>query len=148
MIGRFAIDFMMTRNDDSWQEHAIELNLRKGGTTHPFLTLQFLTDGHYDETSGHFVAPSGQRKFYVASDHLEAEGLDRLTPQDVLDIALIEDLHFDQATQTGSVFHMLSAMPTHGYVGVTSVADSAAEAQASYDAVVSILTEEAAAASR
>ena len=66
----------------------------------------------------------------------------------VLDIALIEDLHFDQATQTGSVFHMLSAMPTHGYVGVTSVADSAAEAQASYDAVVSILTEEAAAVSR
>ncbi len=25
--------------------YAIEINLRKGGTTHPFLTLQFLTDG-------------------------------------------------------------------------------------------------------
>lgn len=148
VIGRFAIDFMMTQNNDSWQEHAIEVNLRKGGTTHPFLTLQFLTDGQYDETSGHFVAPSGQRKFYVASDHLEVDGLDRLTPQDLLDIALMEDLHFDQATQTGSVFHMLSAMPTHGYVGVTSVADSAAEAQDRYDAVVSILTEEAAAASQ
>lgn len=143
VIGRFAIDFMMTRTDDGWQDHAIELNLRKGGTTHPFLTLQFLTDGDYDEASGHFLAPSGQRKFYVASDHLKAEGLDRLTPQDLLDIALMKDLHFNQATQTGSVFHMLSAMPTHGYVGVTSVGNSASEAQDRYDTVVSILTEEA-----
>jgi hypothetical protein len=146
VIGRFAIDFMMTRTDGGWQDHAIELNLRKGGTTHPFLTLQFLTDGKYDEASGHFLAPSGQRKFYVASDHLEVDGLHRLTPQDLLDIALMEDLHFNQATQTGSVFHMLSALPTHGYVGVTSVGDSAAEAQERYDAVVSILKEQAEAA--
>ena len=31
-----------------WDADAIEVNLRKGGTTHPFLTLQFLTDGRYD----------------------------------------------------------------------------------------------------
>lgn len=146
IIGRFAIDYIMTRTDDAWQEHAIELNLRKGGTTHPFLTLQFLTDGEYDETSGHFLAPSGQRKYYVASDHIEVEGLDRFTPQDLLDLALMEGLHFDQATQTGSVFHMLSAMPTHGFVGVTSVGDSATEAQERYDTVVSTVTRQAKAA--
>ncbi|NNF64894.1 MAG: hypothetical protein HKN07_11650 [Acidimicrobiia bacterium] len=148
VIGRFAIDFMMTRIDSGWQDHAIELNLRKGGTTHPFLTLQFLTDGSYDEASGHFVAPSGQQKYYVASDHLEAEGLDRFTPHDLLEIALMENLHFNQATQTGSVFHMLSAMPTYGFVGVTSVGDSAAEARERYETVVSILTREAAASSK
>jgi hypothetical protein len=147
VIGRFAIDFMMTPSPNGgWQEHAIELNLRKGGTTHPFLTLQFLTDGAYDESTGHFVAPSGQEKFYVASDHVRAEGLERLTPQDLLDIALMRDLHFDQARQVGSVFHMLSALPTHGYVGVTSVGNSPAEAQERYDAVVEILTKEASAA--
>ena len=36
---------------DAWTSYAIELNLRKGGTTHPFLTLQFLTDGRYDAAS-------------------------------------------------------------------------------------------------
>ena len=47
--GRFAIDFVVVRDDDgAWTPYAIELNLRKGGTTHPFLTLQFLTDGRYD----------------------------------------------------------------------------------------------------
>jgi hypothetical protein len=145
VIVRFAIDFMMTPLPGGrWQDHAIELNLRKGGTTHPFLTLQFLTDGSYDETTGLFVAPSGQSKYYVASDHVRAEGLDRLTPQDLLDIALIHDLHFDQARQVGSVFHMLSALPTHGYVGVTSVGNSPQEAQDRYDTVVRILTAEAA----
>ena len=144
VIGRFAVDFMMTPIDGGgWDGHAIELNLRKGGTTHPFLTLQFLTDGTYDESTGRFIAPNGQEKFYVASDHVRADGLSLLTPQDLLDIALMNDLHFNQARQVGSVFHMLSALPTHGYVGVTSVGDSPADAQARYEHVVEVLTQEA-----
>ncbi len=48
-LGRFAVDFVVVRDDGGdWTPYAIELNLRKGGTTHPFLTLQFLTDGRYD----------------------------------------------------------------------------------------------------
>ena len=46
VLGRFAVDFVVVRDGDGrWTPYAIELNLRKGGTTHPFLTLQFLTDG-------------------------------------------------------------------------------------------------------
>jgi hypothetical protein len=52
-------------------------------------------------------------------------------------------LHFDGARQVGSVFHMLSAMPTHGFVGVTSVGDSAEDAQCRYDEVLTVLAEEA-----
>ena len=49
VLGRFAVDFVVVRSHaGGWEPYAIELNLRKGGTTHPFLTLQFLTDGHYD----------------------------------------------------------------------------------------------------
>jgi hypothetical protein len=48
VIGRFALDFVVVRSDGKWHPYAIEINLRKGGTTHPFLTLQFLTDGKYD----------------------------------------------------------------------------------------------------
>ena len=40
-LGRFALDFVVKRDDaGDWSAYAIELNLRKGGTTHPFLTLQ------------------------------------------------------------------------------------------------------------
>ena len=57
-IGRFAVDFVVKRDAAGrWSAYAIELNLRKGGTTHPFLTLQFLTDGSYDGSSGRFLTP-------------------------------------------------------------------------------------------
>ena len=146
VIGRFALDYIVVeRPDGSWEDHAIEINLRKGGTTHPFLTLQFLTDGRYDEDRAVFVAPSGREKYYVASDHMFVEGIEVLTPADLLEIALQRDLHFDQSRQVGSVFHMLSAMPTHGYVGVTCVGDSEQEAQERYDEVFRVLMEEVAA---
>src|SRR5262249_37396117 len=49
VLGRFALDFVVARDGGGpWKPYAIEINLRKGGTTHPFLTLQFLTDGAYD----------------------------------------------------------------------------------------------------
>ncbi|MGD2059242.1 MAG: peptide ligase PGM1-related protein [Acidimicrobiia bacterium] len=144
VIGRFAIDYVVVeREDGSWDNYAIELNLRKGGTTHPFLTLQFLTDGTYDPERAVFVAPDGVEKYYVASDHVEIEGLEVLRPQDLLDLALLHDLHFDQTTLTGVVFHMLSAMPTHGLVGVTCIENSADAAAALYDRVISFLAGEA-----
>ncbi|MGI9646990.1 MAG: peptide ligase PGM1-related protein [Acidimicrobiia bacterium] len=144
VIGRFAIDFVVGRDQDSeWTINAIELNLRKGGTTHPFLTLQFLTDGRFDGSTGVFTAPSGRAKYYVASDHVEAPGLSALTPHDVLDLALMRDLHFDQARQVGSVFHMLSALGAEGQIGVTSVGDSLAEAEERFEQVVAALTAEA-----
>ena len=43
VLGRFGIDFISVNEGDAWRHLAIEINLRKGGTTHPFLMLQFLT---------------------------------------------------------------------------------------------------------
>ena len=35
-IGRFAVDFLSVKQEDGrWKHFAIEINLRKGGTTHP-----------------------------------------------------------------------------------------------------------------
>ena len=33
VIGRFAVDFLTARTERGWKPYAIELNLRKGGTT-------------------------------------------------------------------------------------------------------------------
>ena len=44
-LERFGVDFIAVRQpDDTWDIQAIEINLRKGGTTHPFMTLKFLTN--------------------------------------------------------------------------------------------------------
>jgi hypothetical protein len=142
VLGRFAVDFVVVRSGSTWDPYAIELNLRKGGTTHPFLTLQFLTDGVYDPETGVFTAPSGREKHFVASDHIESPSYRSLTPDDLFDIAVRHGLHFDQSRQTGIVFHMMSALGEHGRTGLTAVADDSSGADELYDRVVSVLNEE------
>ena len=148
VIGRFAFDFVVVRRGASWATYAIELNLRKGGTTHPFLTLQFLTDGTYDADRAVFTAPSSRPKCFVATDHLESDAYRTLTPDDVFDVMVRHKLHFNQSSQTGIVLHMLSALSERGRLGLTAVGESQAEADRLYQQAVEVLDAEAAAAAR
>jgi hypothetical protein len=142
VIGRFALDFVVVRSNGKWEPYAIEINLRKGGTTHPFLTLQFLTDGKYDPETAIFTAPNGQQKFFVASDHVESPAYRTLTPDDLFDIVVRHNLHFGQTRQTGVVFHMMSALGELGRTGLTAVGNSHEDAKATYDRAVAVLDEE------
>jgi len=142
VIGRFALDFVVVRTNGKWEPYAIEINLRKGGTTHPFLTLQFLTDGTYDPNTGIFTAPNGQQKFFVASDHVESPRYRTLTPDDLFDIVVRHNLHFNQTRQTGVVFHMMSALGELGRTGLTAVGNSHEDAKATYNHTVAVLDEE------
>ncbi len=149
VIGRFALDFVVVRSKGGiWQPYAIEINLRKGGTTHPFLTLQYLTDGAYDSESGTFRTLLGHEKHYVASDHIENPKYRALTPDDVFDIVSRYRLHFDHLKQKGIVLHMISNVSTGGSFGLTAIADSAEEANALYERTVQIFGEEAGRAER
>ena len=145
VIGRFALDFVVTRDGDAapWETYAIEINLRKGGTTHPFLTLQFLTGGAYDPETATFATPNGRKKFLVASDHIESSRYRGFTPDDLFDLVVRRGLHFGQVRQTGVVFHMLSALGSTGRLGLTAVGDSPEEARALFDQTEAALDEEA-----
>src|SRR5437773_928424 len=143
VIGRFALDFVVVRGEHGkWEPYAIEINLRKGGTTHPFLTLQFLTDGTYDPDTAIFTAPNGRQKFFVASDHVESPRYRTLTPDDLFDILVRHNLHFGQTRQTGVVFHMMSALGELGRMGLTAVGNSHEDAKAMYERAVAVLDEE------
>ena len=143
MIGRCAIDFVVARDGHGhWRPYAIELNLRKGGTTHPFLTLQFLTDGRYDGERGLFLTPSGTPKFLVATDHLEHPALRALTADDLFDLVATRGLQFDHARATGVVFHMFGALTEAGRLGLTAVADSAEDARSMYDRAGELIVQE------
>ncbi len=147
VLGRFAVDFVVVQDESgAWTPYAIELNLRKGGTTHPFLTLQFLTDGSYDGERGVFLTPSGSPKYLVATDHFEDDRLKALTVTELFDSVVRHGLHFDQARRTGVVFHMISCLTECGRVGLTAVGDSPEEAQRIYDEAQAVLLREAEAA--
>jgi PGM1 C-terminal domain/Pre ATP-grasp domain len=148
VLGRFAIDFLTVRTDRGWRSYAIELNLRKGGTTHPYLTLQFLTGGEYDVESALFLTPEGKAKFFVSTDRLASDGYRVLQPEDVFELAARERLNFDHASQTGVVFHMLTTLGRHGFIGATAVGDSQEDARSRFDETRSALDREARNASR
>ena len=132
VIGRCAVDFVARRDGDGrWHPYAIELNLRSGGTTHPFAALSLLTGGAYHAPTATFTTPAGVQKHYVATDHLAAP-----SPRGVA------RLGFDHARQRGVVFHMLSALDPLGFVGLTAIGDDPLDAQRCYDRARAVLLEE------
>lgn len=145
VLGRFGIDFVSVKQGQSWRNIAIEINLRKGGTTHPFLMLQFLTDGRYDPGTGQFFTPSGRPRCYYASDNLESAAYRGLTPDDLIDIAVMNGLHFNAAKAEGVVFHLIGALSEFGKLGLVAIGETHERAQALYRKTVDILDREASA---
>lgn len=143
VIGRFSVDFVSVRDGTGWRHHAIEINLRKGGTTLPYQMLQFLTAGHVDPDSGAFLTPLGQARCYCATDNLVDERLKRLVPEDLIDILVERQLHFDENTQTGVVFNLIGALAEHGKLGLVAIAPDRAAADTLYEQTVRVLLEEA-----
>jgi hypothetical protein len=144
-IERYGVDFMAVQHLETkeWEIEAIEINLRKGGTTHPFMTLKLLTNGKYDNSTGLFLSQDRQPKYYISSDNLQKEYYRGLLPNDLMDIIAQERLHFDSSTRTGSVFHLMGALSEFGKLGLTSIGDSLEEAQSIYTRVETVLDREA-----
>ena len=142
VLGRFAVDFLTVWRNGQWSTTAIEINLRKGGTTHPFLMLQFLTDGEYDAASGTYRSRSGNPCHYHATDNLQQPSYAGLTPERLIDIAVNNDLHFDAATQEGVMFHLMGALEEFGKVGTLCVGRTRESAEQLYQRTVDVLDRE------
>ncbi len=142
IVGRFALDFIVARDESGICEpYAIEVNLRKGGTTHPFLTLQYLTDGMYAVKKGEFHTMLGRPKYYIATDALKSPAYKMLTPKDLIDIASNHRLHYDHIKQTGIVLHMFSGVSSLGKLGLTAIGDTPEHAEAIYNHFEVVLDE-------
>jgi hypothetical protein len=143
-MGRFGTDFVsVPRPEGGYTHYAIEVNLRKGGTTHPFLTLRFLTDGSYDLGSGEFLVQNGTPKYYFASDTLQNDAYRGLMPEDLIDISVLHRLHFHPSTERGVVFHLMGALSEFGKLGMVCIGDNLQQAQFLYRKTVSVLNQEA-----
>ncbi|MFZ5478837.1 MAG: peptide ligase PGM1-related protein [Myxococcota bacterium] len=139
VLGRFATDFVSVKEGDAWRHFAIEVNLRKGGTTHPFLTLRFLTDGSYDVETGHFYSQSGRAKYYYGSDSVQSDAYRGLGPHDLVDIAVMHELHFHGNTERGVVFHLIGALSEFGKLGMVCIGDNRQQAEFLYRKTRSVL---------
>ncbi|BAY21712.1 hypothetical protein NIES2100_14690 [Calothrix sp. NIES-2100] len=142
-LERFGVDFIaVDQGNGQWDMQAIEINLRKGGTTHPFMTLKLLTNGRYDLSTGLFYSQQGRPKYYIATDNLQKDRYQGLLPNDLMDIIAHHRLHFDSCTETGTVFHLMGCLSQFGKLGLTSIGDSLQQAEDIYNKVVKVLDQE------
>jgi hypothetical protein len=144
VVSRYGVDFMAIRDGpgEPFRLYAIEINLRLGGTTHPFLALRFLTGGQLDPQTGLFHSASGRPKFYRATDNLRADRYRGILPEDLLEIVTINQLSFDYRAETGVLFHLIGALSEYGKLGVTAIGNSHEEADALYYRTLEVLEAE------
>lgn len=140
VVGSFGMDFIVLPVDGGHDVYLSEINLRLGGTSHPFYMARFATGGTYDSATGELIA-GGRSKFYVATDNLRSESYKSLVPTRLIAELESRGLAFDRETGTGAALHLLGAMAEHGKLGVTCIADSVADAEGLYGDFVSTLDE-------
>ncbi|TGG93041.1 MAG: carboxylate-amine ligase [Aphanocapsa feldmannii 277cV] len=127
-MDRCAVDtiaFHDPEAEGAWKVLAIEINLRKGGTTHPLVALQQLTGGRYELPSGCYRA-DGQVKRYIATDNLCSNAYRGLLPEDLMEMVAERGHIFDAHTRRGVVFLMVGALSEHGKLGLTCIDNSLA----------------------
>ena len=143
VIGRFGIDFLLTRaNGGEWRSNALEINLRMGGTTPPFHALEFLTSGELNPETGIFFAPTGQEKFYSATDNLKSPAYRGLLPEDLFDIVIRNNIHYQPDSGTGVLFYMIGALSQFGKLGMTCIGNSPEQASDLFQRTVALLDKE------
>jgi hypothetical protein len=142
VVSRFGVDFLAWRDEQGgWQLRAVEINLRMGGTTHPFLALRFLSDGRL-EPDGSFQSQAGRALCYRATDSLASPRYRGLLPEDLIDILTINHLHFSERTESGVLFHLIGALSQYGKLGLTTIGGSPEEADQLYDRTLEVLESE------
>ncbi|MFI6501362.1 peptide ligase PGM1-related protein [Nonomuraea typhae] len=127
VVGVFGMDFFALKSDSGYAALLCEINLRIGGTTHPFGAALLTTGAAYDPGTG-LLMDGDQPKYYTATDNCYAGRLRGSTPGAVVRMLAERGLGFDAARRTGNVLHLLGAIPEHGKLGFTSIGNSREEA--------------------
>ena len=86
--------------------------------------------------------PNGQTRYYRATDALVFDNFKKLTPTDLIDVAICNGLHFDASTQEGIMFHLIGAIAQHGKLGILSIGASHQRAEELYNKTTSLLQKE------
>jgi hypothetical protein len=145
VLGRASVDFAAARDARGrWHLHALEVNLRKGGTTHPYAALRNLAPGRYDERSGRWVTSDGSERAYWATDNLVDPTWQGVPPRAVIDEVAAAGLQVDPDTGVGVVLHMLSCLAIDGRLGLTAIGRSPEHAAELYESATAAIARAAA----
>ena len=138
VVGVFGIDFIVIPEGDDWAIYLSEINLRMGGTTHPYFMANLALRGNYEAATGKLIAGTGP-KTYFSTDNLRSAAYEGLCPDDVIACVADAGLAFGPDTGTGVVLHLLGALHDFGKVGATCITNTDRDSAELYDAFVACL---------
>lgn len=145
VIGHFSVDFLANKNPDgTWDVHAVEINLRQGGTTHPHTMMALLVGGCIC-SDGLFRANDGSIRTYIATDtyfnpKLRGCNEDRLVDAiQCKENILANKIRWNKSDGTGVTFHLFKFVEKHGRIGFTAIGRTREEAQSLYDEAIQFL---------
>ena len=138
VFGNFGIDFVIVPGENEPEVYLSEINLRVGGTTHPFGMARLVTEAEYQFSSGGLLA-DGTSKFYVGTDNLKSERYVGMTPAVAITALRDSGLAYDHDSRTGAALHLMGALREHGKIGTLCIANSYEAADDLYENVVSAL---------
>jgi PGM1 C-terminal domain/ATP-grasp domain len=127
VVGNFGIDFFALDDGQRTRVSLCEINLRMGGTTHPYWMVRLATGAKWDPAAGQ-LAVDGRRLFYTATDNLKSARLVGSDPGKVIEAIASRGLALEPGGDAGVALHLLGTLHDHGKMGMTCVAGSAEEA--------------------
>ena len=138
VFGSFGIDFIVVPGEDGPEVFLSEINLRVGGTTHPFAMARLATEGKYDFSTGELTA-GGSPKFYVSTDNLKSSAYLGMAPRDAIGALEAAGLGYDKESRTGATLHLMGALREYGKIGTLCIGNSYEAADDLHESVVSTL---------
>ena len=148
VLGRFAVDFVVDRDSATDPGRLRHRAQPAQGRHHAPVPHAAVPDRRHLRPGRRRCSPrrAGARSTWWPPTTSSRRVFRGLTHDDLFDIVARHGLHFDQARQTGVVFHMMSALSELGRVGLTAVGDTPQQADATYRRAERILIDEAEAA--
>jgi hypothetical protein len=139
MIGNFGIDFIVNRDTpkDKPEVYPIEINLRKGGTTHPFRIAHYLTKSKYKADG---LLYSGKTPiYYLSRDLIENKEYKKISANELIELVKGSKIHFNKYSKRGVLVFMPGAITKYGKFGAICIGHSSAEAENYYKKLIRLI---------
>ncbi|HKE99593.1 MAG TPA: peptide ligase PGM1-related protein [Actinomycetes bacterium] len=128
VVGAFGVDFFVVPTGSGRRVSMCEINLRVGGTTHPYWMARLAAGADYDAGTGELVA-GGRPIAYTATDNLKSPRLVGVEPVEAIRAIADRGLAWRRGRSAGVMLHLLGALRGHGKMGMTCVASTPEEAE-------------------
>lgn len=124
VIGPFGVDFLLVDNEERVNLYAIEINIRAGGTTHPYFLTKKITKATYDEDKAILKTKDGREIYYQSNDNVISDKLKSRSSKQFLNYMHERKLIYSDIDKNGVAFHLLDAIYPFGKVGFTAISTS------------------------